>query len=291
MTGRRGLFWPLLLIVVGVLFLLANLGLLAPISVVGLLRLWPLLLVLMGIDIAVARRRPLAALALEGLVIVAGVAILLAQPSGGWIAFTTPGGPGETSVSAPRESADSLALHVDGGAGSYTISGGAGALVEASSDEPDLRLRTTRSGTRVDVRLDQSDRGFRLGGVGPTHVDAKVASDIPTSLDLNAGAGDFVVDLSDVKLTGARMNVGAAQLRIVLPHPTGDVPITISAGASSVVVEIPAGVEAQVTLNGALTSLTSENGRFSGSATPGYAAATDRVTVRVTGGASAVTVR
>ena len=59
MTARRGAFWPLLLIAIGLIFLLSNYGLIAGVSWLAVLNLWPLLLVLIGLDIAFARRWPL----------------------------------------------------------------------------------------------------------------------------------------------------------------------------------------------------------------------------------------
>ena len=69
----------------------------------------------------------------------------------------------------------------------------------------------------------------------------------------------------------------------------------MNAGASSIVIEVPDGVEVRVTTTGALLTLRSSNPRVtaSGSAaeTAGYASAQARVTVEVTAGASSVTVR
>ena len=75
-TRRRGMFWPLVLIAVGVVFLLGNYGLIQPVSFLALLALWPVLLVLLGIDIAFARRWPIETLAAE--VAIIGLALLLA---------------------------------------------------------------------------------------------------------------------------------------------------------------------------------------------------------------------
>lgn len=293
MTARRGLFWPLLLIVIGAIFLLANLGFIGRVSVLALFSLWPLILILLGIDIAIGRRWPLAALALDVAILAGGIALVAAQPSYPQLfTFGAPAsfGPGQTHVSVPRGSAQSLTFHLNGGAGTFNLSGGATDLVEATSDREDLRIRS--SGTdRVDVRIDQSDRGIRFGPNTPAHVDARLASDVPTSLDMDAGAGEFVVDLRDVKLTDAHIDVGAASLRVVLPKPNGDVSIAISAGASSVVIEVPEGVEARVNTSGAIISSRSENPRVAANETAGYASARDRVTVRVTAGASSVVIR
>ncbi|MHB8631361.1 MAG: hypothetical protein ACYC9W_05490, partial [Candidatus Limnocylindria bacterium] len=65
--------------------------------------------------------------------------------------------------------------------------------------------------------------------------------------------------------------------------------------ASSVSIVIPSDVEARISVSGGLISTTSTNPRATKTGnvveTPGYGAATDRVTVSVIGGASAITVR
>ena len=289
MTSRRGVLWPLVLIAAGVLFLAANFGYLS-VNPAAVIALWPLVLVLIGIDVAFAHRWPVATIVAEVAVIAGGFAVVVAQPvlPAWWVG--APGG--DTSVSAPRNGAQSLTLHVDGGAGRFTVHGGATELVEATADQPRLTLRRTdRGGGAVDVRVDQSDGSFHFAPGQPMTVDVAVASDAPTTLDVNAGAGDFTVDLSDIQLRDARFSVGAASLVLVLPHPKGEVPITVSGAASSLTIRIPSGVEAQVTMTGALTSLRSENDRFSGNATGGYASAADRVTVKITGAASSVVIR
>ena len=298
MTMRRGLFWPLVLIVIGLVFLLANFGLIPPLSGLALIDLWPLILILIGIDIAIGRRWPVAALVADVAVIGLGLVLVAANPSvlAGPIVITErdeSGAPRVSTVTVPREDAKSLSLRLSGGAGRFTIAGGSSSdLVHASSTRDDLRIRSSiRVGDRQDVRLDQfGSNGFRFGPSTPANVDIVIANDVPTALQMDAGAGEFVIDLSDTKLTSARINVGAASLRVVLPKPTGDVSVDITAGASSVVIDVPDGVEARVTTTGALMSSRTSS-RFSGSDTAGYATAKDRVTVRVTAGVSSVLVR
>jgi hypothetical protein len=71
--------------------------------------------------------------------------------------------------------------------------------------------------------------------------------------------------------------------------------IDVNAGASSIVVEVPEGVEARVTTTGLVLTLRSSHPRVivSGSSaeTSGYGTATARVTVHVTAGASSITIR
>ena len=281
MIVARGVIWPLLLILTGIAFLLASFGYLPPINFGRVITLlWPLLLIIAGLELALARRRPLAAVVLQILVIAAGLALLSTRPD---VARVGGGdGPVAQAVTVERGDARSAMLRFAVGAGRFELAGGATALLEARSRNADLEERVTRAGDRVEVRLQQEFSGF---SGGDRSVTARVASDIPMELRIESGAGDFRIDLGDVKATDVRIETGASSLTLVLPRPSGHVPVRIDAGASSIVVEVPAGVEAKVTTSGGLIST---SGRTE---TTGYAAAKDRVTVTVQAGASSVTVR
>jgi cell wall-active antibiotic response 4TMS protein YvqF len=298
MTARRSLSWPLILITIGLVFLLANFGLIPGVTALSLLTLWPLLLILAGVDIAIGRRWPLAALGIDVGVIALGLVLLATQPSfvGGPVFSFGDASGGERDVSVARQSATSLSLDINGGAGQFRVSGGSTLLVEVHSANDDLRVRRERfedSGQHADVRIDQS--GNRHVSGAAIDVEARIASDIPTDLEVNGGAGEFFIDLSSVAVTNAELNVGAASLTLTLPKPTSAVNIEVNAGASSIVIDVPEGVEARVTMNGALLSLRSTNARVTASGstaeTAGYGSATARVTVKVTAGASSITIR
>ena len=304
MTARRGVFWPLLLIALGVLFLMGNFGLISGVSWRAILSLWPLLLVLIGLDIAFARRWPLPTLAAEILVIVAGLALAATSSTVGFFGFPTGGGNGVADVSAPRGGATAMSVTVNGGAGHYRVSGGATDLVDAHSANPDLRLRTSGPAARPDLRVDQVGPESLFRNTGQVDIDVHLASDVPTSFTMNSGAGEFDVDLSDVRVTDVRMNTGASTLRLVLPKPSGDVAVRIDAGASNLVVTVPDGVDARISTSGGLLTLRSDNVRLgegggtggcvacgSSVQTTGYSSAKDRVTVTMTAGASSITVR
>ena len=228
MRPRRGVFWPLLLIALGLVFLLANFGFISGVSWLAIASLWPLLLVLIGLDIAFARRWPLPTLVAEVAVIAAGLALVAYSPnlSPGIFVFGDRGGAGVADVTVPRGDATQLSLTLNAGATrAYHVSGGAAALVDAHSANPDLRVRPTGT-TRADVRIDQVSPGGFFHPVGEADIAIHIASDVPTSLTINAGAGQFDIDLSDVRLTAADVNVGASSMRFVLPKPSGDIAIT-----------------------------------------------------------------
>jgi len=281
MIVTRGLIWPLLLIVAGVTFLLANFGYIPPFHIgraIGVL--WPLVLVLVGIDLALSRRMPGVALGLQVLAIVVGLGVLATRPDiASGAGFS---GPVAQTVAVERGTSTTATMRFQVGAGRFELAGGATALLEASSEQSDLRERVTRSGDRADVRLEQDFHAFTGGSRA---VSAKVASDVPMTIRLESGAGEFRLDLRDVRATDVRVDTGAAELTVILPKPTGNVPVRIHAGASSIVIEVPSGVEAKVTTTGGLISTSGQT------ETPGYAAATDRVTVTIQAGASSIVVR
>lgn len=301
MSGRRGFSWPLVLITIGIVFLFANYGLIPGVSALALLNLWPLLLILAGVDIAIGRRWPLAALGIDVAVIAFGLVLLATTPTfiGGPFFIVNGGASGERDVSVARQSATTLALSLNAGAGRFHVSGGSTTLVEAHSVDNDLYLRRANldsGGEHADVRIDQNgNRRFGGSTGGLADVETRLASDIPTDLSVNGGAGEFVVDLSDVALRSARLNIGATSLSLTLPKPTAEVGIDVNAGASSIVIVVPDGVEARVTTTGALVTLRSSNTKVTANGgaaeTSGYGSAKARVTVRVTAGASSIAIR
>lgn len=229
-----------------------------------------------------------ALLIVAGLVVLAGASLgprRAPSSDGSWEASESGSGQGSgaTSLSIPADGARRLELTLRLGAGQYRLAGGAAALVDVTASEPTIESRVDRTGDVAHVRL--SPTVERWGW--PRHSGYEwrmiVARDLPAIISMQAGAGDFELDLLDVQLASATISVGAAELRVILPRPHGDVPIRVEGGAAQLTFQVPPGVEARVSSSGLLTT----SGRPE---TPGYAAAVDRVTVSVTGGIAAVRV-
>lgn len=287
----RGLLFPVVLIALGVAFLLGNLGYIPAVSVGALLRLWPVLLIVFGIEAILGRRQPWAALALEVGVIALAVTLAAAQPAGVFAPAVT----GPTEAIVQREGATTLSLRVSGGAGDYRVSGGASALVEARTERGEIRARTTRRGEAAEVRVEPGSSDVFHWGGPPAGVTVRVANDVPSSIRLDGGAGEFTLDMRDILVTDARIGTGASKTHVILPTPRGDVPIRIDAGAATIEIEVPSGVEARLTTRGGAISVNSTNPRIAivGGAgeTSGYGAAKDRVTITFDGGAASITIR
>lgn len=275
---RPATAFPLILIGLGIFFLLANVGFVDSGAWMRLAALWPVALVLIGADLLLRERSTAAVLIVEILVIAASIVYAAAGPG-----TLVPVGTNSTTVG--REGAKSLALNLSYGAGALKLHGGATALVEVQSTRSDARVQDVRhDGTAASVSISPTqDETFILGS--DRRWDVAVPSDTPLTLTMNVGAGDFDLDLRDVQLRSARIANGASQLVVRLPQATGDVPVTIETGASSVTFEIPAGVAYRVRTTGGLNTVNGIDEAGS------YGVSADRFTILVNGGLTTVTIK
>jgi hypothetical protein len=275
--------FPLVLISLGIVFLLANAGYMTGVSWRHVVQLWPVLLVLLGVDLLLRPRSMLAAVIAEVAIIGAALVYLVAAPALPFGNAVTSGA-FTSQESVAREGAGALSLTLGYGAGDLTLMGGSGDLVTVKSTREDIELQRVNRGAGSaavevrsvvpDVPFDGSSRAWNV----------TVPSDIPVGMTLNLGAGDFDIDLSGVKLTHATINNGASDLQMILPKPSGNVPITISTGASSVDLRIPDGTQYSVRVTGAVNSV---SGLQESSA---YASAVDRLTITISSGASSIAI-
>jgi hypothetical protein len=275
-TRRPSTGFPLLLIALGIVFLLANAGYVDSSVWPQLLSLWPLALVLIGLDLLMRERSAALVMVLEIAIITVA---LVAAVTGSTAAVAI----GTNSTSVGRMDAQNLSLVVNYGAGRLDLHGGAIALVQVSSTREDVRVRDVRQdGTAASVTISPTDDIV----FGPDRAwDVAVPSDMSVALVTNLGPGESDLDLRDVQLRSASIASGASDLVVRLARPRGDVPITISSGASSLTIYVDDGAAYRVRTTGGLISVTGTQ------QTASYEGATDRFTIMFSGGMSSVTIR
>jgi len=275
--------FPLVLIALGLVFLLANAGYLTGVSWLQVAQLWPLLLVVLGVDLLLRPRSMLAAVIVEVALIGAAFFYLAATPIPPG-ANTINTGTFTTQESVLRTGASTLSLTVGYGAGDLVVRGGGTELVMVKSTREDIDLQwNVRSSGSAVVDAKAIGPDFLVGGIKRAW-DVTVPSDVPVGLTLNLGAGDFDIDLSNVMLTEATVNNGASNLDVALPKPSGNVPVTISTGASSVDLRVPAGVEYRVRVTGGLNTISGPQ------ESSGYSTAVNRLTIAISSGVSSITI-
>lgn len=279
---KRGpsLFGPIVLIALGVLLLLYNLGTIPTLDWGAALRLWPLLLVFIGLNIIVQQLpRPWGGLlsALVALLAVGtfGYVLVFGQSSDFVTRWT--GGPTEVQVSAvafPADGIDTAEIKIDFGAPAATVSGlvdSAEVLSGTVSYLESLDFDARNRNGRAAVALATRDGGRSPGDLnwGTTYAwELGINPRIPTDLSLDVGSGAVVLNLQELALTDLNLDGGSGRLEAALPAgdydvdynaasgasrltlpPTGRQEIQIEAASGSLSLALPAGVAARVEID------------------------------------------
>ncbi len=192
----------------------------------------------------------------------------------------------DDGVSVERGTDDAADLSLTGGADSITVGtdASAGDLLEVSSPDADSAPEIDQSdGTQV-VTLDGGAAVVRL------------AEDVRWSVDVTAGADSVDADLTATTVTGIVLDGGARSIEIRLPDPQGVVAIDQRAGADHLVLHLPDGVGARVTVTSGAGSAeidgdtTQGIGAGTALTTDGFDEGADHYEVTVAGGLGSLTI-
>jgi hypothetical protein len=97
----------------------------------------------------------------------------------------------------------------------------------------------------------------------PPHLQLNLSPLVPiASLNIQTGATDARLDLSNLQLATLDMSVGAATTWVRFPESSGLTTAHISGGASNLTLEVPDGVAAQIQHHGGLSTLNVDQTRF-----------------------------
>jgi hypothetical protein len=313
----RQLLGPLVLIALGVLLLLTNLGYLPRDTWRTLWQFWPVLLILLGAELLLTGR------ASWGAIVVALLILLVFGAAAGATGIFALGGPvgrtvfpvgGGTQVQQTLDGARAAEVKLSHGADQLTLAGGTGGgmLLEGSTSGADensvaKRYRVNDGVGILDLSLARA-RGlgwlFR-GDENRDTADLRLSREVPIRrLEVDGGASDVTLDLREVQLQRLDLQTGASRLHVSLPA-RGAVSAGINAGASSLTLEIPPEVAADIRVEGGLSSVTIDEQRFSPVRiqgvpglgfqreyrSPGYDGAQNRADVRISAGAASIEVR
>jgi hypothetical protein len=259
---RRGpsIFWPVLLVAVGVILLLSNLGYVPWRSWNVLWRLWPVLLVALGIDLLVGRRSIAGAVvsALLIVILIGGVVVAL---------FFVDSIPAlESFVTAPELRTEHVEYPLSGldSASIYIHWRSVPGYLDSTEDSPnlieadvthtgelvfDVQVRRDTADVKLDSRStqtwfwpewsgDQPDRRWRVW-INP-------GVDVDLSLDLGSGPCEF--DLSDLSISKLTIDGGSGPLTLRLPSAS-TFRASIDGGSGPISITLAQGVGARVVLD------------------------------------------
>jgi len=295
---RGGLVGPTILVGLGVVFLLNNLGWLGWEIWETLLRLWPVLLIAVGLDLLIGRRSALGSALI--VVILLGVMGTAVWWSGAWWPRAAP------------LAGEAIAQTLDGATrADVTIGMGAGTLrLHELDDSANLISGTVRRAPGDDVRRSFSVNGdtafFSLRNHGPSAWglrfsreranpivwDLRLNQDVPMRLKVDTGAGAATIDLARLHVANLDVNTGVGTTTLTLPAQ-GRMEARISGGVGATTISVPAGVAVRIEAETGLGQV-----RVQGDyprqdklyVSPDYDTAANRVDLRVNGGIGSITI-
>lgn len=294
---HRGIIGPLLLILVGILFLLQNLGWIEWSVWEILWRFWPVWLIAIGLDMLLGRRGAWGGILAVGIIvtILAGAlyyaGIWRSRPEGEWDspAATLPA----TTIRQPLEEATEARVYIGTGVSRLSLRGGAdpglliqGSVVPLDYEELDQRYEVDGASLRYTL---QSDYGGPWSIPRPNaqgRWDLNLSQEVPIDLTLSTGIGESNVDLSGVKLTDLRLTSGIGQTTLTLPD-SGQFKARISCGMGETTIRIPDSLAARIDVDMGFGDVrvsgnyVSEGGLY---ISENWSTAEDRVEIDVEGG-------
>jgi len=297
---RPSLFWPIILIGIGVIFLLNNAGLIQgnPWSLIW--QFWPVLLIVIGLDILFGRRSPVGslisavlALALVGFVIW----LLVAGPALNLPGLNFGGELKQDTIEHPLGEIQSADVSIDFATGDNEVYalGDSSKLIEGDIRHyGTLRFDVDESGSRADVTLGTEGAVSVLGFSSTERWKVGLNQRVTYNLDINLGAGQAVLDLSRFNLSGATIDVGVGSAEVRLPS-SGKFTLEINGGVGSLRVIAPREIALRAEVNTGIGSFDNHTRMRSvgGDAyeTEGFRSADNAITLIVDVGVGSVTIQ
>jgi len=248
------------LIGVGVVLLLANLGYLPPLSWGVLWRLWPLLVVALGIDLLIGRRSLVGA-------IISGVLILVLIGGIAMIALFAQNIPVVSDwIQPPKLHTEHVEYSLTGveHATVYIDWTSAPGYLNALEDSPnliegDIAYRgqlifdVDVRGGQANAKLDSRFSGFwfgpwDLGDRSEERWDVGLSPNVPLDLTLDAGSGPCDFDLTGLQISSFVLDAGSGPIDLVLPSGS-TFEATIDGSSGPITIVLPRSVGARVVLD------------------------------------------
>jgi hypothetical protein len=282
---RQGVAGATLMIGIGVVFLLSNFGYLSVNVWQVIFNLWPLLLIAVGFDILIGSRSWLASV--FGLVLM--LALLVASL---WLLNI---GAVSTSSAQVRQISQGL----DGAQQAHVvIEPGVGSLDISAMAEPTALVAGTLPSEQVmkisqNFEMEGDTAIYRLSATGGNYVfpgsadlfswDLELAPELPIDLEVELGAGDMNLKLTELVISTLKLDFGVSAAEINLPDQ-GGLDGTIDAAIGQVIIRVPSDVGLRVRKDTAIVIVNfpddyrQSDGVYT---SPNYASADQRIDLQI----------
>lgn len=261
----RNIIWGLVLVLIGVLFILKNVGVIY-FTWYSLWKLWPVVLVLIGV--AILPIKEVFKVILTIIVLVVAAIILASSPGfrtsdpkwsfkGDWEKRDSK----EPLIADQRlfESFDEMIaeaeLVFDAAAGTFTLHETSEELFEFEREGNigKYNYATTDLGERREIRIDMAEGRIRRIDL-KNKVAIKLNPNPLWDLKIGVGAASIDMDLSKFRIRDLKIDGGASSISLKLGDLHDDCRLKISSGASSIKIKVPEEFACEVRLNTVLSS-------------------------------------
>jgi hypothetical protein len=236
---RSGFVGPFILVGIGILFLLNNLGLIQVNFWQLASTLWPVILIGIGLDMLIGRRSTtgsLLALLVTAIFLVGGTIFVGVGPG-----TTSRGEVTEIRYAPGTVTEADIRISTSTGRLTVGILGESGVLVAGTvrlAGNEEVKETSSEEGGKAVYRLSSEGVGV-VGVAGNESVwDLRINGEIPSNLDINTGAGEAEVNLERARLTGLKVDLGIGATTITLPR-SGIFSGEISGGIGKLVIRVP----------------------------------------------------
>ena len=256
----RSLFWPVVLIGVGVIWFLHNMGIvsLSMVNLAVLVRLWPIFLIVLGLDLLLGRRSPI----LGGLIGLGAAAVVLALvlvgPALGLVDMSELALKTE-QFSAPLDRAEAAEVSLDMPIGSidlYALSD-SDQLIEATvthAGEIEFQTGGEREKTVILTQRYQPQTNIDVFGwfdsAEELKADIGLSPAVPLDLTVNLNVGQAQLDMSQLQLSALAVNGDVGHVDLTLPATNRPYIANLQGDVGAFEVHIPAAADIDLTIDG-----------------------------------------
>lgn len=247
---------PILLITLGVLFLLDNLGIAGGIDWGTIWKLWPVLIIALGLEILLGRRVSCGGIMLIVIIFIVGASLA-------WWSFIPGSGERTTEqFSWPAEGIERAEANFNLGVGRVSIS--------SQSDMADLLRADLELGRGIHVDhelevdgdvargwIDTRERSFflpQIFGGSANDWELVLNERVRWELGFNSGVGDVEIDLTDLRVTDLRVDAGIGTTEVTMPR-RGTIQARVDGGIGDVRIDIPEGMPARISVDRGISGL------------------------------------
>jgi hypothetical protein len=254
--GIWAIWWPLAVIVVGVVLLLSTTGAIG-VAPNDLLVWWPVAVIVLGLWFLVG-------------------AVLVRQDSRA------------ETLNVPLAGVSEAEVRLRFGGGELIVGQAESGTLLSGRFEGGV-VKKSRGPGRIE--LEPFTGSWPLWWDRPLHWQVGLTGEVPVDLRLDSGANRSTIDLSALRIRRLELHTGASETRIRLPA-AGQTSVRVEAGLASVTLEVPEGVAARIRSKMGLGSTTVDERRFARSldawVSPDYETAANRVDIDLEGGLGSI---